>query len=351
MMTAGAEHSRAERQGGGQKLFAAPLRDSYGRVARKLRIQVTDRCNYRCDFCMPPHPVWLERKEILSFEEITRITRILASMGVERVRLSGGEPLVRQDIDRLVQQLAGVPGIKNVSITTNGSMLKGMAGRLKENGLAGATVSLHSLKPERYESITGARGMLPRVLGGIEEARRVGLPLKINCVIRRGDNEDEIPDFAKLAREWKVPVRFIEYMPFDGKRLWDVGKVVGGAEIVKKVEEIYRLVPLPKEDGATASRYSFGDGSGGQIGTVTSMTDPFCGGCDRIRLTAEGRIVPCLFSNDEYDVRSLLRGGAGDEEISSFMRDRFMLKFKGVESLIRQNAEFGRVRPMHTIGG
>jgi len=327
------------------------LQDSYGRVAKKLRIQVTDRCNYSCDFCMPPHPVWLDRAEILTFEEIARTTRLLAAMGVEKVRLSGGEPLVRQDIEKLVRLIVGTPGIRAVNITTNGSMLKNMAGKLKENGAAGVTVSLHSLKPGRYESITGVSGMLPRVLDGIEEAKRVGLPLKINCVIRRGNNEDEILDFAKLARDWKVSVRFIEYMPFDGKRFWDEARVMGGAEIVKKVEEAYKLVPLPREHGATAGSYAFKDGSAGQVATITSMTEPFCGTCDRIRLTAEGKIVPCLFSKDEYDVRSLLRGGAGDEEIARFIRNSFKLKFAGVESLIRQNAAFGRVRPMNTIGG
>lgn len=346
-----AERLPAELPARGQETSISPLSDSYGRIAKKLRIQITDRCNYRCDFCMPPHPAWLDRQEILTFEEIARTTRILAAMGVEKVRLSGGEPLVRQDVEKLVRQLVGIQGIKNVSITTNGSMLKRMAGKLKESGLTGVTVSLHSLKPERYESITGARDMLPRVLDGIEEARRVGLPLKINCVIRRGDNEDEILDFANLARDWKVAVRFIEYMPFDGKRLWDGGRVVGGAEIVTKVERVYGLVPLPRERGATAGTYSFEDGSGGEIGTITSMTEPFCGSCDRIRLTAEGKIVPCLFSKDEYDVRALLRGGARDEEIAGFVRDSFRLKFEGVDSLIRRNVPLGRVRPMHTIGG
>ncbi|MDG7007437.1 MAG: GTP 3',8-cyclase MoaA [Nitrososphaerota archaeon] len=327
------------------------LSDSRGRVAKKLRIQVTDRCNYRCDFCMPPNPIWLERKEILSFEEITRVSGILAKMGVEKIRLSGGEPLVRRDVDRLVASLVAVPGIRNVSLTTNGSMLKKMAAKLKESGLSGVTLSLHSLKPDRYESITGAKNMLGRVLDGMDEAMRVGIPLKINCVIRRGNNDDEVPDFVRLARRLGVSVRFIEYMPFDGKRFWDEGRVVSGAEIIAKAAAVSRLVALPRDHGSTATAYRFEDGAAGEICTITSMTKPFCSDCERIRLTAKGKIVPCLFSKDEYDVRSLLRGGAGDEEIASFVRNCYGLKFEGVESLIRQNATFGRVRPMHTIGG
>jgi GTP 3',8-cyclase len=327
------------------------LSDSYGRVARKLRIQVTDRCNYRCDFCMPPDPVWLDRGEILSFEEITRISGILAKMGVEKIRLSGGEPLVRRDIEKLVASLTGISKIRSVSITTNGSMLEKKAAKLKESGLSGVTLSLHSLRPDRYQTITGAKDMLEKVLAGIEEARRVRLPLKVNCVVRRGSNEDEIPNFVRLARERGISVRFIEYMPFDGKRLWDAGRVVDGSEMIASASAESKLVALPREQGSTATAYRFEDGAPGEICTITSMTNPFCSDCERIRLTAEGKIVPCLFSKDEYDVRSLLRGGAGDEEIASFVRECYRLKFEGVESLIRQNVSFGRVRPMHTIGG
>ena len=327
------------------------LSDSYGRVAKKLRIQVTDRCNYSCHFCMPPNPVWLDRKEILTFEEIARVSQILARMGVERIRLSGGEPLLRQDIEKLVSKLVGIPGITRVSLTTNGSMLEKMAARLKESGLSGVTLSLHSLKPDRYQNITGTRNMLATVLRGMDRARLAGLPLKVNCVVRRGNNEDEIPDFVRLAKERGISVRFIEYMPFDGRRFWDVGRVVGGSEIIARAASQNRLTPLPREHGSTATVYRFEDGSPGEICTITSMTAPFCSDCERIRLTAEGKIVPCLFSNAEYDVRSLLRAGAGDEAVAKFIRDSFGMKFEGVESLIRKNVAFDRVRPMHTIGG
>ena len=213
-------------------------------------------------------------------------------------------------------------------------------------------MSLHSLKPERYGEITGTSNMLPRVLEGIKESKSVGLrPLKVNCVVMRGKNEDEIPDFVNMAHEQELSVRFIEYMPFDGKKFWEVEKVVSGREILAKAGETRKLVPEPREPGATASTYRFADGSKGGIGIIHSMTNPFCSDCDRVRLTADGRIVPCLFSRNEYDVRSLVRRGATDEEIADFVRKSFWLKSEGVGSMIRQNVEFGRVRPMYTIGG
>ena len=328
------------------------LTDSMGRMAKKLRIQVTDRCNFRCDFCMPLEPVWLDRAEVLRFEETERITRILAQMGVEKIRLSGGEPLVRKDVEVLVGLLSRIPGISSVSLTTNGSMLKEKADALRENGLKGVTVSIHSLRPDRYGELTGTSRMLPRVLEGLREAKAVGLsPLKVNCVIVSGKNEDEIPDFVSLAHEEELCVRFIEYMPFDGKRFWDMDKVVGGKEILKRAQTAFELIPQTREPGATATVNRFADGSKGEIGVIPSMTRPFCGDCNRIRLTADGRIVPCLFSRNEYDVRTLLRNGASDEELACFIRKSFWLKSEGVESMIKQNVQFGRVRPMYTIGG
>jgi cyclic pyranopterin phosphate synthase len=343
------EAKKGAREGVGSQPI---LIDSFGRIARKLRIQVTDRCNYSCDFCMPPNPVWLDRSEVLTFEEMVRISGVLSQMGVEKIRLSGGEPLVRSDVEKLVGLLARIPAIRNVSLTTNGSLLKEKASRLKENGLNGVTVSLHSLRPDRYGETTSTKGMLPRVLDGIHEAILVGLhPLKINCVVRREENEDEIPDFAKLAHDQELSVRFIEYMPFNGKKFWDAKSVLSGAEILKRVNAVYGLVPKSREAGATADTYQFADGSKGEIGLITSMTKPFCGDCDRVRLTVDGKIVPCLFSRDEYDLRSLLRSGARDDEIASFLQKCFLLKSEGVESMMKQKVEFGLVRPMYTIGG
>ncbi len=328
------------------------LKDSFGRLASKLRISVTDRCNFRCDFCMPPDPVWLDHGEILTFEEIRRVASILAQMGINRIRLSGGEPLVRKDIEKLVGMLTPIKGIKNVSMTTNGALLREKARALKKNGLAGITVSLHSLKPELYDTITGSKNMFGRVLEGIEEAKKVGLkPLKINCVITKGCNEDEIIDFASLSHEGDLTTRFIEYMPFDGTKFWDLDRVVSGKEIVDRVRTRYELVGIPRENGSTSTEYMFADGSKGRIGTITSMTAPFCGDCDRIRLKAEGKIVPCLFSKDEYDIKSLLRGGASDEEIAEAIRKCFWMKSPGVETMIKQKIELTHIRPMYTIGG
>jgi GTP 3',8-cyclase len=328
------------------------LFDSFGRQARKLRLSVTDRCNFRCDFCMPSEPVWLDQKEVLTFEEITRLATIMARLGVTNIRLSGGEPLVRKDIERLVGMLAAIPGIRAVGLTTNGALLKEKARALKESGLHCVTVSIHSLKPDRYHEITGTRDMFWRVMAGLEEARAVGFErVKVNCVVTRGCNEDEILDFARLAHDAGVSVRFIEYMPFDGSKVWDADRVVSGEEIVRRIEERYPLVSLERQHGATAVHHRFADGSSGEIGVIASMTKPFCSDCDRIRMKADGNMVPCLFGIAEYDVKPLLRGGAGDGEISDFLRRSFMLKSKGVEEMMAQNLELKHVRPMYTIGG
>ena len=328
------------------------LSDSFGRLASKLRVSVTDRCNFRCDFCMPEKPVWLDNSEVLTFEELTRVTGILATLGVQKVRVSGGEPLVRKEVEKLVGMLAKVRGISSVAMTTNGALLKEKAAVLKANGLKGVTVSVHSLKPELYDEITGTKEMFWRVMEGIEEAERVGLsPIKINCVVTRGCNEAEILDFAKMAHDGNRVVRFIEYMPFDGTKFWDTGMVVPGSEIAETISGRYPLEPLEKEHGATSTNYRFKDGSSGHIGTITSMSKPFCGDCDRIRLKANGNLVPCLFSVAEYDLKHLLRGGASDEAIEESIRKAFWQKFEGVGSLMENKVEVRHVRPMHTIGG
>lgn len=329
-----------------------PLKDRFGRVARKLRISVTDRCNFRCHFCMPLNPVWLPKSEILTYEEIARIARILAQMGVTKIRLSGGEPLMRRDLDKLVTMLRQIPEIKTIAVTTNGFYLPEMAERLKRAGLDSVTVSLHSLKPERYEEIVGRKEVFERVLDGLKITQEVGLnPVKANVVIVRGCNDDEILDFAKLARETGLIVRFIEYMPFDGRKLWNPELLVPGDEILRTIETLYKLVPLPRKHGSTAQEYRFADGVGGEIGVITSMTSPFCSDCDRIRLTSDGKIIPCMFSKDEYDVKSLLRGGASDGEIASFIRQAFWKKFAGVESLLKEQKIIAHVRPMYEFGG
>ena len=301
---------------------------------------------------MPEKPVWLDNSEVLTFEEITRVAGILATMGVAKVRVSGGEPLVRKDVERLVGMLTKVRGIKTVAMTTNGALLKEKASLLKENGLKGVTVSIHSLKPELYDQITGTKDMFWKVMEGIEEAERVGLsPVKVNCVVTRGCNEGELLEFAKMAHDGDRSVRFIEYMPFDGTKFWDTSMVVPGREIVSIISERYPLKMLTSEHGSTSSNYEFTDGSKGGIGTITSMSKPFCGDCDRIRLKANGNLVPCLFSVAEYDLKHLLRGGATDEEIEEAIRKSFWQKFEGVASLMENKVEVRHIRPMYTIGG
>ncbi|MEM4352584.1 MAG: GTP 3',8-cyclase MoaA [Candidatus Caldarchaeum sp.] len=327
------------------------LVDGFGRAARKLRLSVTDRCNFRCDFCMPLHPVWIPHSEILTYEEMARVVKILASMGVSKVRMSGGEPLMRRDVEKVVRLVKNVPGVESVSMTTNGYFLAEKAESLKQAGLDSVTVSLHSLKPERFEQIVGQREVFSRVMEGLRKAREVGLkPVKINCVITRGCNDDEILDFVELGRQTGMVIRFIEYMPFDGRHTWSSDRLVSGREIIAKIEERYSLVKLPREAGSTSVAYRLVDGSG-EVNVITSMTQPFCGDCDRIRLSADGKIVPCLFSRDEYDVKKLVRGGASDEEIAEFIRSAFRRKFAGVETMIKSGRVSPLIRPMHTIGG
>jgi cyclic pyranopterin phosphate synthase len=299
---------------------------------------------------MPTHPVWLPHSEILSFEEIHRVASLFVQMGVENIRLSGGEPLMRRDIERLVELLARIPGLRQFSMTTNGFLLSEKASTLKRAGLKGVTVSLHSLKPERFSEITGG-GPFDQVIGGIRAAKASGFrPLKINAVIIRGCNDDEIADLAALAVEGDVTVRFIEYMPFDGQHHWGMEKVVSGKEIVEKIRERYDLVPAPRPAGSTAQLYKFQD-ERGEIGIITSITEPFCSDCDRIRLSADGKIVPCLFDKTGFDLRPLLRTGASDERITNFIREAVLQKAPGVETLLKKYQQLEHIRPMHTIGG
>lgn len=299
---------------------------------------------------MPTTPVWLPRNEILSYEEIERVVSLFAKLGVEKVRLSGGEPLMRKDIEKLVAMLTRVPGISSLSMTTNGFLLAEKAAILRKAGLQSITVSLHSLKPERFSEITGG-GVLQKVADGIRAAKESGFkPLKVNAVIIRDCNEDEIAGLAGLARAGDVTVRFIEYMPFDGQRLWGMEKVVSGREIIRTIQDHFDLEPIPRETGSTAKIYRFTDGPG-EIGVITSITEPFCSDCDRIRLSADGKIVPCLFDRTGFDLRPLLRNGGSDQAILDFMRDSVSRKAPGVETLLKKFDKLEHVRPMHTIGG
>ena len=257
---------------------------------------------------------------------------------------------MRREIEKLVSMISETPGIDSISMTTNGFLLAEKAAALKQSGLQSVTVSLHSLKPDRFSQITGG-GVFGKVVEGIKAAKESGFkPLKINAVIIRGCNDDEIIELASLARAGDVTVRFIEYMPFDGQRLWGMNKVVSGNEIVETLQEQYELTPIQRESGSTARVYRFADG-GGQIGIITSITEPFCSDCDRIRLSADGKIVPCLFDKTGFDLKHLLRKGATDQELQDFMRHAVLQKAPGVETLLKKFNTLEHVRPMHTIGG
>jgi cyclic pyranopterin phosphate synthase len=326
------------------------LVDSFGRVARKLRLSITDKCNFRCNFCMPETPEWLPNEKVLTFEEITRVVEILSRFGVGRVRISGGEPLVRNDVEKLIQKLRAIQAIKKIGITTNGFFLKEKAKALYEAGLDSVTVSLHSLRPDRFAFVT-QRDAHGRVVEGIAAAKEAGFEnVKVNSVIVRGYNDDEILDFASMAYEQGLNVRFIEYMPFDGKKTWAMEKVVSGAEMLARIRSVYRVIPLEREAGSTAINYKFADSSG-EVGIITSMTKPFCSDCDRLRLTADGKLIPCLFDTHEYDISGMLRSQASDLEIGNFLKKTVKLKAPGVESLLKNDIELHHIRPMYKTGG
>jgi GTP 3',8-cyclase len=299
---------------------------------------------------MPENPEWIPNERILSFDEISRMVSIFSTFGVDRVRISGGEPLVRREIEKLVSQLCHINEIKRVGMTTNGFFLEEKAWELRNAGLQSVTVSLHSLRPERFSFVTKVNSH-SKVLNGIRAAKDAGFDnVKINAVIIRGYNDDEILDFAELAYHEGFNMRFIEYMPFDGKKTWAMDKVVSGEEILSKIRSKYEFIPLEREPGSTAINYKFLDG-GGEFGIITSITRPFCSDCDRIRLTADGKIVPCLFDNHEYDVAGMLRSGASDLEISEYLRKVVKLKAPGVESLMKASVELKHIRPMYRTGG
>lgn len=299
---------------------------------------------------MPNSPVWLPPDEILTYEEILRVISTCAKMGVQKIRLSGGEPLIRRDLDRLVRMLKDVPGISFIGMTTNGLLLPEKAAALKEAGLDGVTISLHSLDPNRYRDITGG-GRIKNVLAGIEAAKENGFRvLKINSVIQRGFNDDEILDLASLAFNNDLTVRFIEFMPFDGQKYWSMERVVSGDEVIEKIRTRYKILPLPREPSSTAKVYKFVHGMG-EVGIITSITEPFCSDCDRIRLAANGKILTCLFDRSSYDLMPLLRGTATDEELSDFISYAVSKKAPGVRTLLQHCNSLEHVRAMHTIGG
>lgn len=298
------------------------LSDKYGRTIRDLRLSLTDRCNFRCFYCLPSGKPALARKDtILSFEEIFHISRIFVSLGIEKIRLTGGEPLIRRDVPLLVEKLSALkPKLKDIALTTNGFDFPRYAQALKDAGLDRVTLSLDSLQRERFKEITGVDA-LDRALAAIDAAKDLGFdPVKVNAVIVRGRNDDELVGFARFARKKNITMRFIEFMPLDSDQNWTREAMVSGAEMRDKINEVFPLTLKETKRGAgTSWKYTFADGSPGEIGIIAPVTDMFCGQCSRVRLTADGQIRTCLFSVKEHDLRSLIRSGAGDDEIAAFI--------------------------------
>jgi GTP 3',8-cyclase len=339
--------------------MSGTLKDSYGRAIRDLRVSLTDRCNFRCFYCLPHgEPPIAPKEEMLSYEEIEYVCDIFVELGIEKIRLTGGEPMMRRDIETIIQKLAKlktpaepmsdklqfvdgnhknslpsandkpkVVGLQDLALTTNGYFLPDRAEGLKAAGLDRITISLDSLKRDVFKQMTGV-DVLDQVLAGIEAAKRAGLqPIKINAVIVRGHNEDEVADFAAFAREHEVKMRFIEFMPLDSGHEWSRDDVVSGREIRERISERFPLTPLDVPRGSeTSSRYLFADGAPGEIGIIAPVTEAFCGACSRIRLTADGQIRTCLFSTVEHSLRDVVRSGATRAEIIEYIHSVVMKK-------------------------
>jgi cyclic pyranopterin phosphate synthase len=384
--------------------FNKSLVDGFGRVARKLRLSVTDRCNMQCIYCMPRDEQgnnktesrsdnnssssaigkrWFAKDEVLSYEEFLRISHIMAQLGIEKIRITGGEPLLRPRVEDLIAGLSKINGIKSISMTTNGLFLGEKADLLKKSGLQSVNISLDTFKTGRFKAMCGVDG-LHKVLNSIHAAERVGLKVKINTVVVRGWNDDEVIDFANFAREKGHVVRFIEFMPLDGSGIWAPDLVVSKGEIIARIrnsigdiiEEASGLIDGADDDddnnkiinnnndddddgarltgaesAAPAKIYSFADGKG-TLGFIPSVTEPFCAQCDRVRITSDGRLLTCLFENPGYDIRSLLRNGKKtDQEIADYILESIWKKPEGIVRIIRLKALKPTLNLMHTIGG
>ena len=327
-----------------------PLVDGHGRAIGDVRISVTDRCNFRCQYCMPAEGLpWLERDALLSYEEMARVVRVLVGMGVHSVRLTGGEPLVRRELWRLVEQLAPIEGLQDLSLTTNGYLLAKQVEDLVRAGLKRINVSLDALAPDRFFELT-RRDALHRVLEGLEAAERFPelRPIKVNVVALRDFTEDEVLRFADFARRKPYEVRFIEFMPLDADRAWSMDKVLPNDEVRAIVESKYALVPEGREAHGTSTRWAFADGTG-SLGFISPVTHPFCSDCDRIRITAEGMLRTCLFSANETDLREPLRAGASDTELEDLIRDAVWRK--ELKHRVNDPGFVQPARSMSRIGG
>jgi GTP 3',8-cyclase len=311
-------------------MISTMLRDSYNRPIRDLRVSLTDRCNFRCFYCLPHgEPPIAPKEQMLSYEEIDYVCEIFVSLGIEKIRLTGGEPMLRRDIETIIRKLSRLKGsgLQDLALTTNGYYLPDRAQSLKDAGLDRVTISVDSLKRDVFKRMTGV-DVLDKVLNGIAAAKKAGLdPIKINAVIVRGHNEDEVADFAAFAREHDVKMRFIEFMPLDSGHEWAREDVVSGKEIRERISESFPLVRVDVARGSeTSSRYRFVDEAPGEIGIIAPVTEPFCGACSRIRLTSDGQIRTCLFSTIEPSLRDVVRSGAAREEIVDYIHSVVMKK-------------------------
>ena len=337
------------------------LTDSFGRIARKLRISLTDRCNMRCIYCMPQGNVrWFKEEDVLNFDEIIRLVYVLTDLGINKIRLTGGEPLLRPKLEDLIASLKMIRAIKSISMTTNGLLLADKAKQLKEAGLESVNISLDSFRATRFEALTGMNG-LKKVMNSIDAADRFGLKVKINTVIIRGWNEDEITDFAKFARKSGHVVRFIEFMPLDGSGIWRPDLVFAKKEMIEIIEKnVGQLVPLSyassqdqgndMHSADPAKPYTFVN-SRGTIGFIPSITEPFCSSCDRMRLTSDGKLLTCLFEKPGYDLRNLLREGQSETEIKRQLIENVKKKPQGIIKIIQESNLKPSLSLMHTIGG
>ncbi|MDQ1638264.1 MAG: 3,8-cyclase [Pyrinomonadaceae bacterium] len=329
------------------------LKDSYARPIRDLRVSLTDRCNFRCFYCLPHgEPPIAPKEQMLSYEEIEYVCDIFVELGIEKIRLTGGEPMMRRGIETIIEKLTAlkVKGLQDLALTTNGYFLPDRAQGLRDAGLDRITISLDSLKPDTFKQMTGV-DVLDRVLAGIEAAKQARLePIKINVVVVRNHNEEEVADFAAFARKHDVKMRFIEFMPLDSGHDWSRSDVVSGREIYERINERFPLVALDVFRGSeTSSRYRFADGGSGEVGIIAPVTEPFCGACSRIRLTADGQIRTCLFSTVEHSLRDVVRTGATRAEIIDFI-ESVILK-KEPRHYINEPQFVAPSRSMSFIGG
>ncbi len=332
----------------GRGALPEALVDRFGRVHTNMRISVTDRCNFRCVYCMPEDQQFYPKEWILTYEEILRLARIAVGLGVGKIRLTGGEPLVRRDLPVLVRALRDLPGLRDLSLTTNGVRLAEMAADLWDAGLRRLNVSLDSLDPAKFAAIT-RRDLFHQVMEGLEAAAAAGFaPVKVNAVAIRDFTEPELVAFARLAREREFQVRFIEYMPLDGDGAWDPGQVLSGEEMLATIGAVYPLEAVPGRASDPAQRYRFTDGKG-EIGIIPTVSEPFCEKCDRIRLTADGKLRYCLFAVEETDLKTPLRAGASDAELAWLFVETVRAKWPG--HLINQSAFARPARNMSQIGG